>query len=105
MKRLRMAAFAALAGLAFVPGCCCSFGNGEILNSMGLARTCPCGESSTCSTCGSAPMRVDGPMLGDPSGLYMNPAQPPPVQELQMPRLTPQAQPTPAGAMSTTKLK
>lgn len=106
MKRLRMVAFAAVAGLAFVPGCCCF--DGQMLNRMGFGpRPDPCCDCATCgcSTCGSAQLVGEGPMLGDPNGGYQ--LQPPAGVLDPGSRVLPgpmQAQPMPA-PVSTTKIR
>jgi hypothetical protein len=109
MKRLRMAAFAAVAGIAFLPGCCCF--DGQLLNRMGIgSQSCPscceCGPSCNGCNCGSGSMVGEGPMLGDPSGPFL-PSSGGVIEQGPQPRLAPQpqqAQPMPA-PVSTTKIK
>jgi hypothetical protein len=128
MKRLRMAAFAALAGLAFVPGCCCF--DGQFLNRIGLGprNNCDCCECG--SSCGGTPccgmessgmpfgigstgccgtpccnggcsgqlVGGEGPMIGEPPTGF--PVAPPGgiYEQGPQPRIAPQAQPMPAPA-------
>ena len=110
MKSVRLAAFVAVASLGFLPGCCCSFGNGEILNRMGLGprqpSCCDCSTSGAPSLAGCEGPGCQGPSLGDMGGPYL-PGAPGVQENLGQPRVVPmpQAQPTPAGPVSTTKLK
>jgi hypothetical protein len=102
MKRLRMAAFAAVAGMAFIPGCCCF--DGQLLNRMGF---CPqrdpcCG--CECNTCSTTQGIGEGPILGDQAGPFL----PPPggvIEQGPQPRQVPQAQPMPANPTANTKIK
>src|SRR5258707_275426 len=56
MKHFRAAALLAVTSLAFIPGCCCSFGNGEILQRMGLgSRPSSCCECEPCAAGGCSP--------------------------------------------------
>jgi hypothetical protein len=114
MKRLRMLAFAAVANLAFIPGCCCF--DGQLLNRMGMGPRpdpcCECGGGGCatsgcatcgCATCGSGPMMGDGPDLGYPNGFGM--PGPGGVREQGPDRIVPQpAQPMPA-PVSTTRIR
>jgi hypothetical protein len=101
MKRLRMAALAAVAGLAFVPGCCCF--DGQLLNRMGLGtqQNGCCGECNSC--CGSGQMVTEGPILDSQPGPYLPPAGGV-IEQGPQPRVVPQAQPMPA-PVSTIKIR
>jgi hypothetical protein len=104
MKRLRMAAFAAVASMAFIPGCCCF--DGQLLNRMGFGPRqgeC-CGEcNNNCGSCCGSQIISEGPIMDNATGPYL----PPPggvIESGPQPRPIPQAQPMPA-PVSTTKFK
>ncbi len=103
MKRLRRAVFAAVAGIAFIPGCCCF--DGQLLNRMGFGprpSEC-CGECNSCGSCCGPQIVSEGPMLDNATGPYL-PSPGGVIESGPQPRIVPQSQPMPAPA-SMTKFK